>query len=170
MDRDITEPGAITAALVVAQRVESYSERWPRTSITNLPFCNYRYASVARLLLELPTVMNGNDVGVVGDMMAAFKCDALPVTANGSNTTDIRLEFVRANHRRFWSASAQLRLVVRASAFISSDHTGDTVISLLGARSLGGDASSWSSEAEGQNGLALSAKTPAAAMVGREYE
>jgi hypothetical protein len=85
-----TEAAAIAAALMVARLAGLRFERDLDTSMPMPSVGNYLHARTARLVLVPSTVSNGSDVAAVGEVMAAFGCDALVARADGADAASVR--------------------------------------------------------------------------------
>ena len=162
-----TEAAAIAAALMVARLAGLRFERDLDTSMLMPSVGNYLHARTARLVLVPSTVSNGSDVAAVGEVMAAFGCDALVARADGADAASVRFTIGLHGHRLFWSAPAKLWLGAGAPAHFVPNHPVDTVFALFSVGLRGCEVPPWSSDEEREDGFALGADALAPLMAGR---
>ena len=156
---------AIAAALMVARLAALRFE--PDLDVPMSRVRNYLHARTARLLLLPSIVSDGSDVADVGEVMAAFGCDALVGRADGADTTSVRFTVGLHGHRLFWSMPARLWLVAGAPAHFVPNHPDDTVFALFSVGLRGCEVPPWSSDEDRDDGFALGADALAALMVER---
>jgi hypothetical protein len=165
MNHYSNEAAAIAAALMVARLAALRFE--PDLDVPMLKVRNYLYARTARLLLVPSTLSDGSDAAVVGEVMAAFGCDALVARVDGADATSARFTVGLHGHRLFWSATARLWLGAGAPAHFVPSHPDDTVFALFSVGLRGCDVPPWSSDEDCDDGFALGADALAALMVER---
>jgi hypothetical protein len=165
MNHYSNEAAAIAAALMVARLAALRFE--PDLDVPMSRVRNYLHARTARLLLVPSIVSDGSDVADVGEVMAAFGCDALVGRADGADTTSVRFTVGLHRHRLFWSMPARLWLGAGAPAHFVPNHPGDTVFALFSVGLRGCEVPPWSSDEEREDGFALGADALAALMAGR---
>jgi hypothetical protein len=165
MNHYSNEAAAIAAALMVARLAALRFE--PDLDVPMSRVRNYLHARTARLLLVPSIVSDGSDVADVGEVMAAFGCDALVGRADGADTTSVRFTVGLHGHRLFWSMPARLWLGAGAPAHFVPNHPDDTVFALFSVGLRGCEVPPWSSDEEREDGFALGADALAALMAGR---
>lgn len=165
MNHHSNEAAAIAAALMVARLAALRFE--PDVDVPMLKVRNYLHARTARLLLVPSTLSDGSDAAAVGEVMAAFGCDALVARADGADARRARFTVGLHGHRLFWSAPTRLWLGAAAPAHFVPNHPDDTVFALFSVGLRGCEVPPWSSDEEREDGFALGADALAALMAGR---
>lgn len=165
MTRYSNEVAAIAAALMVARLAALRFE--PDLEVPMSKVRNYLYARTARLQLVPSTLSDGSDVAAVGEVMAAFGCDALVARADGADAASVRFTIGLHGHRLFWSAPARLWLGAGAPPYFVPNHPDDTVFALFSIGLRGCEVPPWSSHEDRDDGCALGVDALTALMVER---